>query len=254
MEVQVKKQIRTLKITVMILGLFIGILFFFVYRNSQPTRQFKEIDVERINIIEEDGTLKMALFNSERLTRGKSERQGQGRMAGMLFYNEDGYECGGLVYLGKKTPDGQDAGAGLMFDQYRQDQTIALQHNEKVDAQGSHYDDGLTINSRPDWTVVKDEYEFYELMKDFEGTEEEKESLYDKMADEQKVFRRRMFIGNKRGIKEGNHYDETGLFIRNKYGRNAIRIFVDYDNIPHLEFYDTQGKNVIYEWKLDSNK
>ncbi|MFC2163575.1 hypothetical protein ACFLT2_01110 [Acidobacteriota bacterium] len=250
---QMKRQIRTLKISLMVLGLFNGILFLAVCRSSQETTRFEEIDVERINIIEKDGTLKMALFNSDRLIRGKSERQGQGRMAGMLFYNEDGYECGGLVYLGKKTPDGQDAGAGLMFDQYRQDQTIALQHNEKVDSQGAHYDDGLTINSRPDWTVVKDEYAFYKMMKEFEGTEEEKESLYDKKAAENKVFRRRMFVGIRRGTKEGQYYDDTGLFIRNRYGRNAIRIFVDKDNIPHLEFYDTLGKNIIYEWKLDRN-
>ncbi len=78
MEVQMKKQIRILKITVVILGLFIGILFFIVYRNNQQTTRFKEIDVKRINIIERYGTLKMALFNSARLTRGKSERQGQG--------------------------------------------------------------------------------------------------------------------------------------------------------------------------------
>jgi hypothetical protein len=34
--------------------------------------------------------------------QGQAEIEGQGRIAGMLFYNEDGYECGGLVYMGKK--------------------------------------------------------------------------------------------------------------------------------------------------------
>lgn len=254
MEAQLKKQIRMLKISLMVMGLFNGILFLTVCRGSQQQTRFEEIDVERINIVEKDGTLKLALFNSDRLTRGKSERQGQGRIAGMLFYNEDGYESGGLVYMGKKTPDGQDAGSGLMFDQYRQDQTIALQHNETVDSQGAHYDDGLTINSRPDWTVVKDEYDFYKMMKEFKGTEEEKESLYDKQVDEHKVSRKRLFLGIRKGTKEGQYYDETGVFIRNRYGRNAIRIFVDKDNIPHLEFYDTLGKNIIYEWKPNNDK
>jgi len=249
MEERMKKQVYRLKIAVMLLGLFNGILFLTVCRNNQRIARFKEIDVERINIVEEDGTLKLALFNSNRLTRGKSDREGQGRIAGMLFYNEDGYECGGLVYMGKKTPEGQDAGSGLVLDQYRQDQTIALEHNELVDSQGASYDDGLSIISRPDWTVVKDEYEFYEKMEEFKGTPEEKEALYDKLRNEGKASAKRLFIGNRRGTEEGKSYDETGLFVRNKYGRNAIRLYVDDANIPHLEFYDDLGKNIIYEWK-----
>jgi len=151
--------------------------------------------------------------------------------------------------MGKKLPEGQDAGSGLTFDQYRQDQTISLEHNEHVDSEGAHYDDGLNVVARPDWTVVKDEYAFYKMMEEFKGAAEEKDALLYQYANEGKVAKKRLFIGNRRGTKEGQSYDETGLFIRNKYGRDAIRMFVDDNNVPHLEFYDRFGKKVIYEWK-----
>jgi hypothetical protein len=83
-----------------------GFLFFTLRQIKRRPARFEEIDAERINIVEKDGTLKLALFNSARLTRGTDQREAQGRIAGMLFYNEDGYECGGLVYMGKKTPTG----------------------------------------------------------------------------------------------------------------------------------------------------
>jgi hypothetical protein len=243
------RSIRILQIAVILLVLMNGFLFLSLQRMKTRPARFREVDAERINIVEKDGTLKLALFNSARLTRGTDQREAQGRIAGMLFYNEDGYECGGLVYMGKKTPNGQDAGSGLTFDQYRQDQSLSLEHNESVDAAGAHYDDGLNIVSRPDWTLVKDEYAFYKMMDGFKGTPEQKDALLYKNADAGKVAKKRMFIGNRRGVQEGLAYDETGLFIRNKYGRDAIRVFVDKDNLPHLEFFDKLGKNLIYEWK-----
>jgi len=76
MEAQMKRQIRMLKISLMVLGLFNGILFLIVCRSSQQPTRFEEIDVERINIVEKDGTLKLALFNSDRLTRGQVGKTG----------------------------------------------------------------------------------------------------------------------------------------------------------------------------------
>ena len=54
----------------------------------------------------------------------------------------------------------------------------------------------------------------------------------------------------KRGIKDSTPYDDTGVFIKNKWGRNAIRLYVDKDNKPHFEVYDSLGKSIIYELKV----
>jgi hypothetical protein len=65
---------------------------------------FDEINVKRINIIENDGTIRMVLSNKERQHPGRidgkdiDERE---REAGLLFFNDEGDECGGCVILPK---------------------------------------------------------------------------------------------------------------------------------------------------------
>jgi hypothetical protein len=244
------------------LELYLGILMLFniclvvMAFSNQKSQKFEEIDVERINIVESDGTLKLALFNSERLTRGLDgdKRKGTGSISGMLFYNQEGYEAGGMVFDGRKIDGGQMSGAGLMFDVYRQDQTIALQHNEKKDSLTSYYEDGLKIMSRPDRSHVKEEYAFYALKypNRFGNsdtpklTKKEMDSIELVLSSQNKVAQRRLWLGTKRGDTGNGWFDETGLYIKNKYGKDMIRIYVDNENKPKFEILDSLGTVVKY--------
>ncbi len=251
----IEKQNRLLKITLIALVALNASFMFFSFKKSETTK-FEEIDVERINIVERDGTLKLALFNSERLTRGLDgdKRQGTGTISGMLFYNQEGYEAGGLVYDGKKIEGGQDMGSGLMFDGYRQDQTIALQHNERKDSITSFYEDALKIMSRPDRADVKEEYQFYAIKypESFgnedtpELTEEQIDSIDFTLSRQNKVAHQRIYLGSKRGDKGNGWYDRSGLWIKNKYGKDMIRIYVDETNTPKFEVLDSLGKTIRY--------
>lgn len=204
---------------------------------------YRIIEAERINIVEKDGTKKLGLFSSGQYIQGKSERVGQYSISGMLFFNEEGYEAGGLVYDGKKISGGQKAGMGLMFDGYRQDQAIALQHNEYKDSINSYYEDGLKIISRPDRSDVQTEYDFYKLKypekfgddNSSRLTQEEIDSIEFVLSRQNKVAQQRIFLGSKRGVKEGEWFDESGLYIKNKYGKNVIKIIVDETNIPKIK-------------------
>lgn len=69
---------------------------------------FRIVNAERINIVEKDGTKKMGIFSSGQYIQGTGQREGQNRISGMLFFNEEGYEAGGLVYNGKEITGGQD--------------------------------------------------------------------------------------------------------------------------------------------------
>jgi hypothetical protein len=69
-----------------------------------------------------------------------------------------------------------------------------------------------------------------------------------------KIFARRLFFGVRRGVQDGRPYDDGGLFIKNKWGRDAIKIYVDEDNKPHLEFYDELGKSIVYDLKVTQPK
>lgn len=227
-----------------------------VYKSPNKINKFEEIDVERINIVEANGTLKLAIFNSSKLTRGLDgdKRQGTGTISGMLFYNEEGHEAGGLVFDGKKIKGGQKSSIGLTFDGYRQDQTMSLQHNEKKDSLISYYEDGLRIMSRPDRSNVKEEYDFYKLKypESFgdKNTPRLPQNVIDSMdlelAKQYKVAKQRIYLGTSRGDKGDGWFDNSGLYIKNKYGKDMIKIYVDKDNIPRIEILDTLGKIVKY--------
>jgi len=97
---------------------------------SGPQR-FGEITVQRINVVEPDGTLRMVISNHDRLpgiiVRGE-ERKLERPQAGMLFFNDEGSETGGLIFGGRKDEGGKvvDSGVSLTFDRYEANQIVSL--------------------------------------------------------------------------------------------------------------------------------
>lgn len=248
METIILNRVRFLQIGVLLsilLNMFLLINLFFPIIQQQ---RFKIINVERINIREKNGTLKAALSNSAGFNEGQRAEQGGPRFSGLMFYNEEGQETGGLVYLGKAIPGGQDADVSLTMDQYNQDQNVYLHHIEHKDSLGFSIEDGLTIYSRPDWKNIKEEYSIYDKMDKL--SPEDREILRIKSLSEGKISTQRTFYGVQRGIKNGQPYDNTGLFLKNKLGNDAFKIYVDINNQPHLEIYDSLGKKIIYKIQL----
>lgn len=91
---------------------------------APQVQQFDEIDVHRLNVREPDGTLRMVISNHARLpgvvVRGKENPPVDRPYAGMLFYNDEGTENGGLVFGGHRNVNGEvvDSGVSLSFDRY----------------------------------------------------------------------------------------------------------------------------------------
>jgi hypothetical protein len=57
---------------------------------------------------------------------------GRPKSAGMIFYNDEGMEDGGLIFGGKTEKDGKYSAYGhFSFDQYNQDQIINLEYSEE---------------------------------------------------------------------------------------------------------------------------
>jgi len=158
METKLLRQIHLLQICVLVLFLSTALLCVNCFHPLVPRQAFKVIDAERINIREKSGILKAVLSNSAGFNEGDRAKQGGARLSGLMFYNEEGQETGGLVYFGKAIPGGQDSDVSLTMDQFRQDQNVYLHHEEFKDARGLRIEDGLSINTRPDWTNVKEEY------------------------------------------------------------------------------------------------
>jgi hypothetical protein len=216
---------------------------------SDTKNTFDEITVKKINIVEANGTLRAVLSSSEGFNTGERARNGPVRFAGLMFYNEEGQETGGLVFRGRTIAGGQDADLTLTFDQFRQDQNIYLNHEEFKDAKGMRIDDGLSINARPDFTALAEEVRVYQALQKLAPDKRDEALL--KAAQEGKVSSRRVFLGVRRGTEGNKSYDDAGVFIKNKWGRDAMKIYVDNNNKPHFEVYDELGKAIVYELKVE---
>ena len=110
------------------------LLAVFVLTGSAAPRvqQLDEIDVHRINLREPDGTLRMVIANRARLpgviVKGKEHPPEDRPQAGMLFYNDEGTENGGLIFGGHRNEKGEviDSGVSLSFDRYGGNQIVQL--------------------------------------------------------------------------------------------------------------------------------
>lgn len=93
-----------------------------------------EITVERINVVDANGTLRMVISNKDRMhpgVIGGKTLQRPRPYAGFIFFNDKGDEDGGLTYTGHEENGRRVADAGLMFDQLNQDQTIGFDYSEE---------------------------------------------------------------------------------------------------------------------------
>jgi hypothetical protein len=68
------------------------------FKSSAQKTRFDEIDVERINVVERDGRVRMVIANRERspgpLFKGKPFGYPGGTRAGLIFYDDEGTEDG----------------------------------------------------------------------------------------------------------------------------------------------------------------
>ena len=225
-----RKEVKLLKTIVYImLGMFIitmAIAF------TTRTR-FSEIDVERINIVEKNGDLKMVISNKEKQHPGRmngKELPARQREAGIIFFNGVSDECGGLVY------DSDKKSAGMIYsvDKHLDDQVMQLQYQENLVDKRRKY--GLQL-----WTYGKENAfdERYQRYKSLENLRDDsaKTRALAQMKQEGLLSADRLFIGK-------NYQDEIGLFLNDSNGKPRIRLYVDKNNSAKIEVLDERG-NVI---------
>src|SRR5580698_1055176 len=99
------------------------------FTESRQKQSFDEITVHRINVVEPDGTLRMVISNKADfpgvIIKGKETPHPGRQTAGMLFFNDEGTENGGLIFGGEKDKQGNASSYGhLSFDRYEQDQVF----------------------------------------------------------------------------------------------------------------------------------
>jgi len=229
---ELKKERRLMRLSLALSALFMAVgLASSLGGRSEKTR-FAEIDVERLNIVERDGKVRLVIANKER-TPGPVERgvpfgYGSGRRIGLIFYNDEGTECGGLCFGSAREGDRYESGAILAFDQYDQDQAIALQQYESDQRRYT----GLTVAEYPTELTNKQRAERYEAA--------------GKMADgpaKTEALRRLESLEGKARAYFGRAEDGAAVVrLMDPAGKTRLRLRVDASGTPRIEFLDASGK------------
>src|ERR1700733_2745928 len=129
MEQNISRQIKILQIYAGFLTVLVAVLVLFDITTINKKPHFKEINAERINIVEGNGLTRMVISNHELQHPGSVNGKivaHRDRPAGMIFFNDDGDECGGLVFDGNK----HSASMTYSIDQYNNDQIMQLQYSQ----------------------------------------------------------------------------------------------------------------------------
>lgn len=228
------KEVRFLKLYAFTLTILLVAFVLFSFRQGNGKQKFEEIDVERINVKEKDGTLKLVIANSERqhpgLVDGK-EISPRPRPAGMVFFNESGDECGGLVYSGNK----KEAGMVYSVDQYRNDQIMQLQYSQAVGTPDKNRSYGLKLWDRSDDFPLSRQIQLADSLQKMKD-----QAAAGRVLDD---IKKKGLLGAERLFVGKTAKDEVGLFIRDDKGVVRIRIAIDKDNKALIETFDENGKS-----------
>ncbi|TMV49527.1 hypothetical protein FE783_13565 [Paenibacillus mesophilus] len=201
--------------------------------------RFETIDVEKLNIVDKDGTIKMTLFNRDHIPPammdGEDILPGHRKdwpISGIMFYNGEGDECGGLIFGSEKKENGEyTSSAALTFDQYKQDEVVTMSYDNQNGV--STY--GFKIKDRPKTP----------LPEQIKRLQQIRESDMDEAAKQKEI--QALWEGStQRAYMGKNEKGEVLVCLMDKKGKPRLRMLVDEHDNPRMEFLDGQG-NVLYK-------
>jgi hypothetical protein len=204
---------------------------------GRGTARFTELEVERINVVEADGRYALVIANAARLpgpiVRGQEYpveiSGGRAQASGMLFFNHEGTEAGGLTYGSLPSDDGAMAGGSFTFDRMNQDQVVQLAYQEMPGRVFA----GLQVWDRPERHI---EGLLDAVMAERAG-EIDQEELMRRIQPEIQGTAPRMRLGSA---------SRTALLDMNDTrGRTRIRLVVDSLDVARLEFRDEAGRVIL---------
>ncbi|MDT7856761.1 hypothetical protein RQM47_08925 [Rubrivirga sp. S365] len=201
------------------------------------------IITERVNVVQPDGRLAVVVSNGDRIPgpifQGEEFppeiSEGRRGSAGLVFYNADETESGGLIHRTVRADGGYEAFGALTFDQFEQDQTVALAYDDD----GASRRAGLHVWDRPTEFTIK------ELIDVVVGVRSEDpdarasaQERYEAMRDAGGLDApQRVFVGSENRTAE--------VRLQDTQGRPRIRLIVDSLDVARLVILDADGETVL---------
>jgi len=203
------------------------------FSGPPASSHYDELTVQRINIVEADGTPRMVITNKARspglYLKGVEHLPDYRKTAGIVFLNDEGTENGGLIFGGAKDGNGNVSNYGhLSFDQYMQDQTMVLESQQNADQRHSI----VTVTDRPTWDIT----ELVTLLEHTKALPPEQQQAA--LAR----FRTTHPDAQPRGSFGRTEDHAAAMRLKDAQGRDRVIISVPATGDPVLQFLDANGR------------
>jgi hypothetical protein len=234
MRISLRRQLRVLQVYAAVSFCLAAFLSVTAFTQQNSTQRIDELTVQRLNVVDANGTLRFVLSNKDRMHPGVMDGVTINRprpVAGMLFFNDEGDEVGGLTYTGTDD-NGRRANAGIMFDQLKQDQTIGITYSESNGQRSA----GLQVWDRSDVQPLSD------LIKGLNAAN----ALPEGPARDEavKAVRAKAAPGPRRVFVGKNTDKSATVSLADAAGKPRLVMKVDAEGAASIDFLDADGKVV----------
>jgi hypothetical protein len=233
----IRRELRVLKGYAAAVTVLLGGLSITAFTRASQDAKFGEITVERINVVEPDGKMRLVISNRAKsigpIYKGKPFGYPGGTRPGLIFFNDEGTENGGLTFNGRRGADGKyQSTTNMSFDQFDQDQVVVLQYADNNGQRRS----GLTVGDRAEVNIYDVVQSRDSIMK-IADTTRRNASLRELMGPKNGVpmYAERVYVGRDR-------QKASVVNLSDPQGRPRLRLVVDSLGAPSVEFLDEQGK------------
>jgi hypothetical protein len=205
----------------------------FAQTAAQKKVSFDEIEVHRMNVVEPDGTLRLVISNKASfpgiIIKGVEHPHPNRVTGGMIFFNDEGTENGGMIWGGSKDQDGKVSNYGhLSFDEYLEDQVFSIDAEQL----GDKRDQSLRFNDNPGYPIT-DLLDLLDRTKNLPADQ--------KKAEQDKFFQAHG-TPHTRFVVARDVDKSVALKLKDTNGKDRIVIQVAGDGTPVLKFLDASGK------------
>jgi len=223
-----------LRAYVVVSSLLLVVLTTAAFRQNSRPQNLGEITVERINVVDKDGTLRVVISNKDRMHPGVIDGATMIRsrpVAGLIFFNDEGDEVGGLTFSGRTVNGERRAGGTIMFDQYKQDQTIGFRYQEG----GGQRSAALEVWDRSERSLG----DLIKRLNEVNAISDvaKRDAALQAARAEAPPAPRRVFVGK-------NNDRAAAISLADANGKARLNLTVDATGNPRIEFLDEQGKIV----------
>jgi hypothetical protein len=205
------------------------------WSQSTGTQRIDELTVQRLNVVDANGTLRVVLSNRDRMHPGAVDGKTINRprrQAGLLFFNDVGDEVGGLLFAGEEVNGQGRATASFTLDQWKQDQTIGIQYGEERGQRSA----GLQVWDRSDTQRLSELIDAMNTANAIADPVARAAAVKAAAARAQPGYRR-LFVG-----KDQNRASLVTL--ADAKGQSRLVLKVQADGTASIEFLDDDGKVV----------